>query len=262
MATTPVVLITGAAGGIGSAMARRFAADGAALELVDVRPDGLADVAAGLVKHGVAVHTHTADITDETAVDALFAEINDRTRGVDVLINNAAYAYDEDLHETTPDRWDEQVAIALRAPYLCTRAALPTMRERGHGVVCNISSVNAYQYYGNAAYSAAKSGLNSLTRSTAVRYGRDGIRAFGLGVGTVITPGAWDERRRRDPGIIDRVTRWYPAGRLGTPEDIANAAAFLSSEDASWITGTTLMIDGGLTAGNNLLAADVLSGEN
>jgi len=252
-----VVLITGAAGGIGGAVTHRFAEPGTALVLVDRDADRLSALAEGL-GDGVATMVETLDITDAEEVAGLVGRVEDQWGAVAVLINNAAYAYDEPLIETTPERWDEQVAIALRAPYLCSRAVLPGMQRAGRGVIVNMASVNAQQYFGNEAYSAAKAGVESLTRSIAVRHGGDGVRAVALGIGTVLTPGAWDARIRRDPDIIERVTRWYPAGRLGSPEDIAELCHFVASDQASWITGTTIMIDGGLTAGNLQLAHDVL----
>lgn len=258
MSQTPdrVVLITGAAGGIGRALTRRFAEPGTALVLVDRDGDSLEALVAEL--GDVPVMAETLDITDEKAIEDLVGGIEDRWAAVGVLINNAAYAYDEDLLDTTPARWDEQVAIALRAPYLCSRAVLPGMQRTGSGVIVNMASVNAHQHFGNEAYSAAKAGVESLTRSIAVRYGPDGVRSVALGIGTVLTPGAWDARIERDPDIVERLTRWYPAGRLGLPEDIAELSHFVASDAASWITGTTIMIDGGLTAGNSQLAADVL----
>lgn len=259
MSTKPqrVVLITGAAGGIGRALSHRFAASGAGLVLVDRDGDRLGVLARDLGDQ-VPTMLETLDITDEEAVSDLVTRVEHRWSAVDVLVNNAAYAYDDALLETTPERWDEQVAIALRAVYLCSRAVLPGMQRGGGGVVVNMASVNAHQYFGNEAYSAAKAGVESLTRSIAVRYGPDGVRAVALGIGTVLTPGAWDARIERDPDIVERLTRWYPTGRLGSPEDVAALAAFVASDEASWITGTTIMVDGGLTAGNLRLAEDVL----
>ncbi|WP_154792208.1 SDR family NAD(P)-dependent oxidoreductase [Occultella kanbiaonis] len=252
-----VVLITGAAGGIGRALTRRFADGRTGLVLVDRNADGLAALAQDL-DDPPTILTETVDITEDDAVDALVTRVQDRWGAVDVLVNNAAYAYDDDLLGTTPARWDEQVAIALRSVFLCSRAVLPGMRRRGRGVIVNMASVNAHQYFGNEAYSAAKAGVESLTRSIAVRYGPDGVRALALGIGTVLTPGAWDARLERDPDIVDRLRSWYPMRRLGTPEDIAALTAFVASDEASWITGTTIMVDGGLTAGNLRLAEDVL----
>ncbi|WP_166355661.1 SDR family NAD(P)-dependent oxidoreductase [Phytoactinopolyspora limicola] len=258
-AQAPVVVITGAAGGIGSALSRRYAGSGALVALVDRVEHGVAALAEELHDAGANVSHHVADISDEHQVEALFDDVDARWGQVDVVINNAAFADEDSLTDTTPERWDAQVDTALRGPYLCARSVLPGMCDRGSGVILNISSVNAMLYVGNEAYSAAKAGLDSLTRSIAVRYGPKGVRAVGIGAATVVTPGAWDARIARDPEILDRVTRWYPAGRLGRPDDVAALAMFLTSPQAGWITGTTVMLDGGLTAGNPILAADILS---
>lgn len=225
--------------------------------LVDRDGDRLSDLV-GVLADEVPVLAEPLDITDALAVEDLVTRVEDRWAAVDVLINNAAYAYDDEPLDTTPQRWDEQVAIALRAPYLCSCAVLPGMQSTGGGVIVNMASVNARQYFGNEAYSAAKAGVESLTRSIAVRYGPDGVRAVALGVGTVLTPGAWDARIARDPEIVERLTQWYPAGRLGSPGDIAELSHFVASERASWITGTTIMVDGGMSAGNAKLAQHVL----
>ncbi|GGM64285.1 SDR family NAD(P)-dependent oxidoreductase [Microbacterium saperdae] len=253
-----MLLLTGAAGGIGRAIAHRLMQDpSAALILVDRDEAGLRDLDDRLGGSS-RVRLEAVDITDEEAVSALFARAAAEWGGVDVLINNAAYAYDESLLDTDPARWDEQIAVVLRSVYLCSRAALPHMRGRGGGVIVSMSSVNAHQYFGNEAYSAAKAAVESLTRSMAVRYGPDGVRAVALGIGTVITSGAWQRRQEQDPQIIERMSGWYPLRRLGTPDDVAALVEFVASDAASWITGTTLMIDGGLQAGNARLADDVL----
>lgn len=254
-----VVVVTGAAGGIGSALSRCYTAAGARVALVGRTGGSVAALAHELDPSRSQVSHHAVDVSNENDVGRVFAEVHSAWGAVDVMINNAAFADEASLIDTTPERWDAQVGTALRGAYLCARAVLPGMRERGRGVILNISSVNARLYVGNEAYSAAKAGLDSLTRSIAVRYGRDGIRAVGIGAGTILTPGAWDARIQRDPDILARVGRWYPAGRLGRPDDVVHLAAFVTSPQAGWITGTTVMLDGGLTAGNPLMAADILS---
>lgn len=244
-----VVVITGGAGGIGSAMARWFASVGARVTIVDRPTERLDALAAEL-----GASAGAADITDPDQVRAVF----DQCGPVDLLVNSAAIADEDSLLDTTPQRWDAQIDVVLRAPYLCSQAAIPGMRDKGQGVIINISSVNARIYVGNEAYSAAKAGVDSLTRSIAVRYGKDGIRAVGIGLGTVVTPGSWDARLARDPSILERLTQWYPMGRVGRPEDVVSLVAFLGSDQASWLTGTTVMLDGGLTAGNPVMAAQIL----
>lgn len=133
------------------------------------------------------------------------------------------------------------------------------MLARRHGVFVNIASVNALLGLGNDAYSAAKAGLVSLTRSVATRHGPDGIRANAICPGTVRTP-IWQDVLERTPDVFERLARWYPLGRVGEPEDVARAALFLASEEASWISGAVLPVDGGLTAGLHRMAVE-LQGE-
>jgi meso-butanediol dehydrogenase / (S,S)-butanediol dehydrogenase / diacetyl reductase len=135
---------------------------------------------------------------------------------------------------------------------------LPDMTENRSGVILNISSVNALAYFGNEAYSAAKAGILSLTRSLAVRYGPLGVRVNAIAPGTLKTP-AWEQRRQKDPDVFERVARWYPLGRIGDPQDVAGAALFLASDEAAWISGVVLPVDGGLTAGNMKMVQEILN---
>ena len=144
-----------------------------------------------------------------------------------------------DFLDLDEEQWDQDVAIALKGSFLCSQAVLADMTERKSGVILNIASVNALAYYGNEAYSAAKAGILSLTRSLAVRYGPYGIRANAIAPGTLRTA-AWEERSQKDPAVFERVAKWYPLGRVGEPEDVARAALFLSSDEAAWITGAVL----------------------
>jgi meso-butanediol dehydrogenase/(S,S)-butanediol dehydrogenase/diacetyl reductase len=180
---------------------------------------------------------------------------------VDVLINNAAKATDADFLSLGAETWDEDVTVTLKGPFLCSQAVLPDMVKNESGVILNISSVNALGYYGNEAYSAAKAGILSLTRSLAVRYGPSGIRVNAIAPGTLRTP-AWEARREKNPEVFERLTRWYPLGRVGEPEDVVGAALFLASDEAAWITGTVLPVDGGLTAGNMQMMEEIIKGQD
>jgi meso-butanediol dehydrogenase / (S,S)-butanediol dehydrogenase / diacetyl reductase len=180
---------------------------------------------------------------------------------VDILVNNAAKATDEEFLSLGGETWDEDVNVTLKGPFLCSQTVLPGMVEQGSGVILNISSVNALAYYGNEAYSAAKAGILSLTRSLAVRYGPSGIRVNAIAPGTLRTP-TWEQRRRANPEVFERLTKWYPLGRVGEPEDVAGAALFLASDDAAWITGAVLPVDGGLTAGNMQMMEEMIMGHD
>jgi NAD(P)-dependent dehydrogenase (short-subunit alcohol dehydrogenase family) len=132
------------------------------------------------------------------------------------------------------------------------------MIERGKGALVNIASVNGLSALGNEAYSAAKAGMINLTQGIAVRYGANGIRCNAIAPATIRTP-IWQERIDRDPMVFERLVKWYPLGRVGEPDDIANAALFLASDDASWITGTVLVVDGGLLAGSFRMTRELLA---
>jgi len=135
---------------------------------------------------------------------------------------------------------------------------LPGMIARRRGVIVNIASVNALAYFANEGYSAAKAGMISLTRSIAVRYGNEGIRCVAIAPGSIRTP-AWQDREEKDADVFERLKKWYPLGRIGDPEDVASAALFLASDEASWITGSVLRVDGGLLAGNARMAGELVA---
>jgi NAD(P)-dependent dehydrogenase (short-subunit alcohol dehydrogenase family) len=145
--------------------------------------------------------------------------------------------------------WDLNVDVVLKGVYLCSRAVLPGMIERGSGVILNIGSVNGLMGIGESAYSAAKAGMVNLTQNMAIHYGDEGVRVNCIAPGTIRTP-IWNERLAKEPGVFENLAKWYPLQRVGEPEDVAKAALFLCSDDASWITGVTLPVDGGLTAGS------------
>ena len=125
-------------------------------------------------------------------------------------------------------------------------------------MIVNIASVNGIAYFANEAYSAAKAGMINLTQAIAVRYGAHGVRCVAIAPGTIRTP-IWQEKVEKDPEVFERLRKWYPLGRVGEPEDIANAAMFLASDDAGWITGTVLTVDGGLLAGNYRMTRELLT---
>jgi meso-butanediol dehydrogenase / (S,S)-butanediol dehydrogenase / diacetyl reductase len=206
--------------------------------------------------HGIAF-AYKTDVAKAEDVEAMVRTARQELGPVDVLINNAAKATDRDFLDLDEEQWEEDVSIALKGSFLCSKAVLPDMIQRGSGVILNVSSVNALGYFGNEAYSAAKAGILSLTRSLAVRYGPSGVRANAIAPGTLKTP-AWEERRSRDPEIFERVAAWYPLGRVGEPEDVVNAALFLASDEASWISGAVLPVDGGLLAGTSKTMQEII----
>jgi meso-butanediol dehydrogenase/(S,S)-butanediol dehydrogenase/diacetyl reductase len=252
-----VAIVTGSGSGIGRAIAIRLADEGAAVCVADIDADRAAATVELIRAAGGVALARETDVTDRSSVAELVSATMTDLGPVDVLVNNAALCGDTPLEELTEQQWDADVDVTLKGPFFCTQAVLPQLKARRRGVIVNIGSVNAVQYFGNDAYSAAKAGLASFTRSVAVQYGSYGIRAVMIAPGTVRTA-AWDARLAADPQVLDRLTRWYPLGRVGSVDDIAAAAAFLASAEASWITGTVLTVDGGLLAGNAPMVQDIL----
>jgi meso-butanediol dehydrogenase / (S,S)-butanediol dehydrogenase / diacetyl reductase len=242
-------LVTGGGSGIGRAICRRFAAEGATVVVADLVGERAEEVAAEI--GGTAVQ---ADVT----VAADVSRMVEAAGPVDVLVNNAGGGMADDLLEITEEEWDTDVTVNLKSAFLCSKAVLPGMIERGAGVIVNISSVNGMAFFANEPYSAAKAGVINLTRSMAVRYGKHGIRAVAIAPGTIRTP-LWQERVDKEPAIFERLVRWYPLRRVGEPEDVASAAVFLASDDAAWITGEVLRVDGGLLAGNAQMARELVA---
>jgi NAD(P)-dependent dehydrogenase (short-subunit alcohol dehydrogenase family) len=195
-----------------------------------------------------------ADITDAAAVETAVAELESRLGPVDLLVNNAAFTDAGDIEGIALEDWHKEIDVNLNGTYHCLRAVLPRMKARGAGVVVNISSVNGVRYFGNPAYSAAKAAIVNLTQSTASEYGKYGLRCNAVLPGSVRTQNvSWEIRLRKDPDVFKKLSRWYPLGRVAEPEDIAKAVSFLGSDDASYITGVALPVDGGLLAGMNVM---------
>ena len=249
------VAITGAAGGIGQALCWHFGGEGARLALLD-RKDSLKDFAATLIAGGITVESEVVDVGDAAAVGKAFARLAGMLDPVDILINNAGVSNFPTLSQTDPDGWRDDVNGNLNSAFNCAKTVLPAMVERRSGVILNIGSVNGLAGLGDPAYSAAKAGMISLTRSLALEYGRYGVRANVILPGTVRTP-IWAERQKKDPQVLARLERWYPLGRIVEPVDIARAAAFLASDAASAITGVALPVDCGLMAGNFVMTQEL-----
>ena len=252
-------LVTGGGGGIGSAIAMRLAEEGAAVGVLDRRGDAATDVAARVEAAGGRALALTAEIADPDSVAAALAQMSDAIGAPDVLVNNAAWALKGDLESTDLADWRAELEIDLDGQFVCAKAVLPGMVARRAGAIVNIGSVNGLMALGNPAYSAAKAGLLSFTRSLAVEYGPKGIRANMVSPGTVETDiETWRIRREKNPGIFEQLARWYPVGRVGQPEDIAAAAAFVAADEAGFVNGANLVVDGGLTAGLPVMIEELI----
>jgi NAD(P)-dependent dehydrogenase (short-subunit alcohol dehydrogenase family) len=251
-----IALVTGGGSGIGVAIAKRFAAAGATVVVADIARDRADRVAR---ESGEAAFAYAFDVADPGAVATAMDDVVETVGAIDILVNNAGISMGNDILTIDPETWDRNLAIVLKGPYLCSRAVIPGMISKHRGAIVNIASVNGMSGLGEEPYSAAKAGLLNFTQNLAMRYGRDGIRVNAISPGTVRTP-IWSERLKTDPDAFDRLASWYPLGRVGEPDDVAEAALFLASDRAAWITGVNLPVDGGLTAGRFRMQMD-LQGE-
>lgn len=245
-----VAIVTGAAGDIGRAIAKRLADDHDVILLVDI-DEAAAQKAAqalGPAERFVAIR---ADITSE-ADTVEMAKAASGLGTVRTLVNNAGAARAVSLHDTTPEIWRADNALNLEAAFLCFRA-VEDMLKASKGSLVNIASVNGMAVFGHPAYSAAKAGLLHFTRLVAVEYGKFGIRANAVAPGTVRTQ-AWEKRAAANPNVFEEAKRWYALQRVVDPVDVANAVSFLASPLAAAITGVCLPVDCGLTAGQAELA--------
>ena len=250
------VLISGGGSGIGHAICLRLAAEGANIILIDKDLKGGQAVEQELKLQNTKVLFVQADITSEADVEKVHKEATLFFGTIDVLVNNAGAAFAENYAMTTLENWNQDIALNLTGHYMLTRLFLPDMEAQGKGAITNISSVNGAQSFGNPAYSAAKAGVISFTQTLAIEYGPKGIRANVVLPGTIETP-VWQTRKDSRPEVFELVKGWYPVGRVGRPEDIAAAVAFLSADEASFINGASLNVDGGLTAGNFRMIKDI-----
>ena len=251
MLSGKVAVVTGAAGGIGRAVSREMATQGACVVLCDVVAEPLAAIVEELRSSGLQAAPCIADIATRAGNDSLVAEAIRKYGRIDVFHANAGVAPFEDLLQASDASIARTVDINLKGAIHGCAAALPVMTAQRSGVILLTASVAAF--VGDPTipvYSATKGGLTALCRSVAVRHGPDGIRCVTLCPGDVRTPMLEEYLRRDGDSAVARRTmiEQYPLRRLGEPEDIARLAAFLASDAAGWITGTDIVIDGGLTA--------------
>lgn len=244
-----VALITGSAAGIGAGIAERFSEAGAMVVIFDVNGDGALRMEQKLHQTGRALAIQ-GDVANEEDVKAAVARTVAEFGALDILVNNAGIEVAGPLVEMSSSDWDRQLGVNLKGVFLCSKYAIPQMRGRD-GAIVNISSVHAFvSYEGNAAYDASKAGMIGLTRALALEHGRDRIRVNAICPGYIDTPMMEEWLRvQTDPeATMGQVLRIHPLGRIGTPRDIADAAIFLASDAASFISGTYLVVDGAMTA--------------
>jgi 3-oxoacyl-[acyl-carrier protein] reductase len=241
-----IVFVTAAAGaGIGQACARTFASEGATVVISDRHPERTESVAASITADtGSEVTGLACDVRDEARIDEVINGVVEKYGKLDVVVNNSGINQLAELHEMPTDTWRHVIDVSLTGPFLVTRRALSIMREQKGGAIVNMSSIAGWMRpaVGESHYAAAKAGIMGFTRAAAIEGAPFGIRV------NAVAPGlAWNEFLAKvySPEYVEDMARQTPLGRAGTPQDIANAVAFLASDKASFITGEVLCVSGG-----------------
>lgn len=238
------VMVTGASRGIGRGIAEAFAKAGARVACVATTVQGAEATAEALRSLGAEARGLACDVSDPAAVEALFEAVGADMGAPAVLVNNAGIARDALLMRMSDDDWDRVLAVNLKGAYLCSKAAIRPMMKARYGRIVNVSSIIGLGGgAGQANYAASKAGLIGLTKSIAKELGGRGITCNAVAPGFIET----DMTSELPQEMRDHVVNNAPAGRLGTPEDLAPAVLFLASREAAYITGQTLVVDGGLT---------------
>lgn len=251
--TDKVAIVTGSGKGMGRAMATLFAAQGAAVAVTDVsESDGLETVRL-IEEQGGRAAFWRLDVSDEAEVSSVFEQVTATFGKLAILVNNAGISgVDKPTHEVTEAEWDAVFAVDVKGVFFCTKHAIGHLRANGGGSIVNISSI--YGLVGShemAPYHAAKGAVTIMTKKDAVTYGRDGIRVNSVHPGTILTPFVRELAERSEGGLrgyLDIMEPKHPIGHVGEPEDVANAVLFLASDEARFVHGAALVVDGGYTA--------------
>ncbi|OGO01500.1 MAG: hypothetical protein A2Y59_02405 [Chloroflexi bacterium RBG_13_52_14] len=245
-----VVIVTGGGRGIGQGICFRFADEGAKVAIFDVMPAEAREVAKEIVKSGGTALALKVDVTKVSEIEKAVKEVVSKFGKVDILVNNAGITRQCKVADMTDEIWDSVVDVNLKGVFLCCRAVIPHMKAQKYGKIVSIASILAQRggaYY--AHYGATKAGVVSFTQSLAIELGRHNINVNAIGPGIIDTPmAAGDVKSELQQSLIKRI----PLRRIGTPRDIANAALFLASDEAAYITGQCLYVCGGWSAAAGL----------
>ncbi len=247
-AAQPVAFVTGAARGIGAAIAQRLAADGATVAVVDLDENSCAATVDTIVAAGGKAIAVACDVTAEDQVDAAVDRVAAELGSLDILVNNAGVLRDNLLFKMSVAEWDTVVSVHLRGAFLCSRAAQRHMVAQRSGKIVNTSSVSALGNRGQANYSAAKMGIQGFTRTLAMELGPYGINVNAVAPGFIVTEMTAATAARLGVGSEElqaKTAEITPLRRVGQPADIAGVVAFLASENAAFVTGQTIYVDGG-----------------
>jgi 3-oxoacyl-[acyl-carrier protein] reductase len=240
-----VALITGGGSGIGAAVAQRFAREGAVVAIADVVPQGAQEVIAEITKNGGKAIFSPVDVRKADEVSAMIEHVVKELGRLDILINNAGVTRDNLCARMSEEEWDFVLAVNLKGTFLCAQAAYRSMRKQKYGRIVNTASVVVRGNMGQVNYSASKAGVIGLTRTLALEYARSNITVNCIAPGFIATPMSAAMSDKVKELALERV----PLNRMGTPEEVADLHLFLASEEAGYLTGQVIFLDGGVSIG-------------
>ena len=248
-----IALITGASYGIGFAIAKAYAKAGAAIVFNDIKQELVDQGMSAYAEEGIKAYGYVCDVTDETAVNALVKRIEQEVGVIDILVNNAGIIKRIPMCEMSAAEFRQVIDVDLNAPFIVSKAVIPSMIKKGHGKIINICSMMSELGRETvSAYAAAKGGLKMLTKNIASEYGEYNIQCNGIGPGYIATPQTAPLRENQPDGERHPFDKFIiaktPAARWGTPEDLEGPAVFLASEASDFVNGHILYVDGGILA--------------
>ena len=248
-----IAWVTGGSYGIGFAIAEAFAAAGATIVFNDIRQELVDKGLTAYAEKGIRAHGYVCDVTDESAVQALVANVQDEVGIIDILVNNAGIIKRIPMTEMSADDFRKFIDVDLNAPFICAKAVIPAMIKKGHGKIINICSMMSELGRETvSAYAAAKGGLKMLTRNICSEYGAYNIQCNGIGPGYIETPQTAPLRGRQPDGSRHPFDQFIvsktPAARWGTTDDLQGPAVFLASDASNFVNGHVLYVDGGILA--------------
>lgn len=238
-----VAIVTGAGRGIGAETAKRFAQEGAKVVVSDINENDVNSVVEEIKAAGGEAVAMMVNVVDREQVDKMIADTVEKFGKLDIIVNNAGITADAKLTKMTEEQWDKVIAVNLKGVFNCGQAAAKVMAEQGSGVILNASSVvGVYGNFGQTNYAATKWGVIGMTKSWAKELGRKGVRVNAVAPGFIVTP----MTEKMPEKVLDMMKKKSPLGMLGYPDDIANAYLYLASDEARFVTGTVLSVDGGV----------------
>ncbi len=248
-------VVTGGAGpNIGSSITKSLVGEGADVAVLDIDSDSGQQLEMELTDYDGSVTFIRTDVTELADLEASIEQVRTEVGSIDLLVNHVGHSSGDRLDEVTSDVFKDQFDLNLRSSMFATKFALPDLRQEGSKAVVFVSSLNAeLGGFNEVPYASAKAGLHALSRTLTADYASEGIRFNAVCVGTVPSESeGWKDRAKKNPEVYERLNELYPIGRTGSPEEIASVITFLLSEQASWVTGTVIPVDGGLNATGNL----------